>query len=380
MVDSGKAHYGLMPSAQSPHGKAAHSKGMSVSELCTLAPWDELAAFRREVQIKFDEVFTALQERREGESRLTSGSQQLEAKVERFARQTRGLHSRSEVFEGHLTAQAKELDSCKEAQEALRERFQRTMQEFSGNLASTASSLRSELDLAVEQRHELALEASRRGDRAIADELAKQGLNVWVPKVLAPFEGGTDGDGLPPDFDIAKRGSELGPLISSSAVSDSARMKRTSKLAEIQETKKNVPRCGELYTVSCPLGGNTSVARMELTSKLAIAADDRKRLGQQNNSWSSMVPRHSLCKRLNVQWGRVSQVQSKGWTKEFPSRSTNRAEQRQRCQAHARKGFVVALAPKRCLLDYHQNEHGSLAAAPVQVGRKADKPEGHQKT
>jgi len=37
-------------------------------------------------------------------------------------------------------------------------------------------------------------------------------MSVWVPKLLPAFEGGTDGDGLPPAFNIGERGSELGPL------------------------------------------------------------------------------------------------------------------------------------------------------------------------
>jgi len=49
--------------------------------------------------------------------------------------------------------------------------------------------------------------------RAIADDFAKKGLSVWVPKVLPPFEGGTDGDGLPPTFNNQERGKELGPLL-----------------------------------------------------------------------------------------------------------------------------------------------------------------------
>ena len=33
---------------------------------------------------------------------------------------------------------------------------------------------------------------------------------MYAPKVLqAPFEGGTDGDGLPPSFDMAARGAEF---------------------------------------------------------------------------------------------------------------------------------------------------------------------------
>eukprot|EP00747_Dinoflagellata_sp_TGD_P165063 gnl/TRDRNA2_/TRDRNA2_185862_c0_seq1.p1 gnl/TRDRNA2_/TRDRNA2_185862_c0~~gnl/TRDRNA2_/TRDRNA2_185862_c0_seq1.p1 ORF type:complete len:281 (-),score=40.28 gnl/TRDRNA2_/TRDRNA2_185862_c0_seq1:127-969(-) len=47
--------------------------------------------------------------------------------------------------------------------------------------------------------------------RALADDFAKKGFNVFVPKLLPPFEGGTDGDGLPPTFDVTVRGGELGP-------------------------------------------------------------------------------------------------------------------------------------------------------------------------
>ena len=37
-----------------------------------------------------------------------------------------------------------------------------------------------------------------------------------VPKLLIPpLEGGTDGDGLPPNFDLATRGAEVGPFIKS---------------------------------------------------------------------------------------------------------------------------------------------------------------------
>lgn len=48
--------------------------------------------------------------------------------------------------------------------------------------------------------------------RALADDLAAKGLSVWVPRVLPPFEEGTDGDGLPPAFDIKERRSVLGSL------------------------------------------------------------------------------------------------------------------------------------------------------------------------
>ena len=42
--------------------------------------------------------------------------------------------------------------------------------------------------------------------RALADAFAEQGYRTYVPKVLQPaHEGGTDGDGLPPDFDLGSR-------------------------------------------------------------------------------------------------------------------------------------------------------------------------------
>merc|ERR1719359_1791053 len=45
--------------------------------------------------------------------------------------------------------------------------------------------------------------------RAIADEFATRGLSVWVPRILQPpYEGGTDGDGLPPSFNLAQRTAE----------------------------------------------------------------------------------------------------------------------------------------------------------------------------
>jgi len=56
--------------------------------------------------------------------------------------------------------------------------------------------------------------------RAIADDFAKKGLNVWIPKILPAFEGGTDDDGLPPAFNIGERGAELGPLLKGSWNSD----------------------------------------------------------------------------------------------------------------------------------------------------------------
>lgn len=51
--------------------------------------------------------------------------------------------------------------------------------------------------------------------RALADHFADCGYYCVVPKLLnePAFEGGIDGDGLPVDFEIAKRRAELGPWI-----------------------------------------------------------------------------------------------------------------------------------------------------------------------
>ena len=46
--------------------------------------------------------------------------------------------------------------------------------------------------------------------RRFADSLSRYGCRVYIPKVLQPpFEGGTDGDGLPPAFDIGARRPEF---------------------------------------------------------------------------------------------------------------------------------------------------------------------------
>jgi len=49
--------------------------------------------------------------------------------------------------------------------------------------------------------------------RAIADDFAEKGLSVWIPKVLEAYEGGTDDDGLPPNFNLSERGGEMGGLL-----------------------------------------------------------------------------------------------------------------------------------------------------------------------
>ena len=49
--------------------------------------------------------------------------------------------------------------------------------------------------------------------RELGDELAAEGHLVLIPKLLQPPLGGTDGDGLPPDFDIGARGADFGPWV-----------------------------------------------------------------------------------------------------------------------------------------------------------------------
>jgi len=50
--------------------------------------------------------------------------------------------------------------------------------------------------------------------RALADAFAEEGYRVYVPKLLQPpLEGGTDGDGLPPTFDLQARGADFLPWI-----------------------------------------------------------------------------------------------------------------------------------------------------------------------
>ena len=46
--------------------------------------------------------------------------------------------------------------------------------------------------------------------RLLADEFGHLGYRVYVPKLLQPaLEGGTDGDGLPPSFNMGERGGDF---------------------------------------------------------------------------------------------------------------------------------------------------------------------------
>jgi len=153
-------------------GKASHH-----AEGRFLAHWDEFLAHKKEVQLKFEEAFDMVQERRECEARLLRACQQLEAKMERCTRQAKESLSRGDAIEERVTTQTKNVEGCQEAFEGLREKTQRTMQE----LASALSSLRVEMAEAVdhasqdtEHRHQIVLEAVKRGDRCMADELLKK--------------------------------------------------------------------------------------------------------------------------------------------------------------------------------------------------------------
>ena len=57
--------------------------------------------------------------------------------------------------------------------------------------------------------------------RVVADHFAEQGYTSIIPKLMVPpLDGGTDGDGLPPDFTFDKRGAEFGPYMSSITYDD----------------------------------------------------------------------------------------------------------------------------------------------------------------
>jgi dienelactone hydrolase len=52
--------------------------------------------------------------------------------------------------------------------------------------------------------------------RRVADHLSDEGYYVVIPKLLLrTIEGGTDGDGLPPNFDLNLRGAECWPWLGS---------------------------------------------------------------------------------------------------------------------------------------------------------------------
>jgi dienelactone hydrolase len=64
---------------------------------------------------------------------------------------------------------------------------------------------------------------------------------VLVPKVLEALEGGTDGDGLPPDFDLGARGADLGPWLRRQHWEGPVRQKIEAVLAYALEHYPGVP-------------------------------------------------------------------------------------------------------------------------------------------
>lgn len=71
--------------------------------------------------------------------------------------------------------------------------------------------------------------------RAVADHLAALGYYVIVPKLLVPaLEGGTDGDGLPPTFDLGSRFPELKVFLATISWETSLKPKIAAVLAHLE--------------------------------------------------------------------------------------------------------------------------------------------------
>jgi len=157
--------------------KLTAKKAQQHAEGRFLAHWDEFVSHRKEVTLKFEELFEVAHDRREAETRLARVCQQLESKLERYSKQTKELNTRGDNVEDRLMTQSKAVEGCREAIDSVRDKTQRTLQE----LATALSVMRVEMAEAVdqqsrdvEQRHQAALDTARRGDRAIADELLKK--------------------------------------------------------------------------------------------------------------------------------------------------------------------------------------------------------------
>lgn len=87
--------------------------------------------------------------------------------------------------------------------------------------------------------------------RALADAFAAAGYRCYVPKLLSPpLEGGTDGDGLPPDFNMGARGAEFGPWITQIPWRGSVQPKVEALLAYAKEAG-----AGTFGVVGCCWGG-----------------------------------------------------------------------------------------------------------------------------
>jgi len=88
--------------------------------------------------------------------------------------------------------------------------------------------------------------------RSIADSMSSQsGMQVVVPKLLVPcFEGGSDGDGLPPDFDMATRGHLFGEYIKTITYEDVLKPRFESVIQAMKQ--KGVE---QFYLAGCCWGG-----------------------------------------------------------------------------------------------------------------------------
>eukprot|EP00992_Anisonema_acinus_P006595 TRINITY_DN210_c0_g1_i2.p1 TRINITY_DN210_c0_g1~~TRINITY_DN210_c0_g1_i2.p1 ORF type:complete len:256 (+),score=26.97 TRINITY_DN210_c0_g1_i2:53-820(+) len=74
--------------------------------------------------------------------------------------------------------------------------------------------------------------------RQVADSLAATGVRVVIPKLLDPFEGGTDGDALPPDFDLAARIGEFVPWVKQVSPWEVIRAKMEKVLNYVKDAQK----------------------------------------------------------------------------------------------------------------------------------------------
>lgn len=87
--------------------------------------------------------------------------------------------------------------------------------------------------------------------RLMADDLTRGGYRVYVPKLLQPaLEGGTDGDGLPPDFDLAERGGDFGPWVTQIPFAGSVQPKVEALIAYAKEQGAST-----IGVVGCCWGG-----------------------------------------------------------------------------------------------------------------------------
>ncbi|CAE8588231.1 unnamed protein product [Polarella glacialis] len=158
-------------------------------------------------------------ERREAGLRLTRLCQQLETKVDRACRQAKEQMSKGEVLEDRLSSHAKSVESCKEALEVLRDKFQRQGQE----LLSSLSASRAELSEDSEKRQQGLLEAIRRGDRCLAEELMRK-LGEMNDKLGSNMQGLEEGL----SFNVRQLRTQLAEL------GDQVEAKAKERLAELR--------------------------------------------------------------------------------------------------------------------------------------------------